>query len=668
MDTTPLPLKLFFLSLLITALIYLPGLGGPFLFDDNPNIVTNSRVHINDLSWDSLSQAAHSSPASAFGRPLSALSFGINHYFTELDPYGFKVVNLMIHLINGCLVFWVSLLLLKTAFQTKTFPSPVPPIQTAYWVALATASLWLLNPINLSPTLYVVQRMASLSTLFILIGLLIYLMGRQRMLRGDKGRVLILSSLFLLTPLAFLSKENGIILPGLLWVIEYTLLRFNTFSPKNRLFLIWLFNLTVALPIILVCAYILINPGWLLAGYDIKPFTLGERLFTESRVIWFYLGLILLPRLNEFSLFHDDFILSTGLLSPWQTLPAIIGILLLILSVFALRKRFPVLAFGIGFFLIGHSLESTIFPLELAQEHRNYLSSIGILFSVAFGLLTWKAGTSNIAIGKITLTALLVLMMFITGLRAFSWASPISQAIEEAENHPLSTRAQFSAGRTYAIALLIAQKQQAENDAMTSEKEDFFYQKARKHFLKSAELSQASTLGLASLVLLNTRTGLPVLTSTLDEIERRLANPQQTHIDHVISLLTLINAHIKQPDQIPAKRIKSMFAAAITNPHHNDSNQANLLARYASFKMKQEHNSTIAIAAMLKAIELAPKALQHQMSLINILASDQQWQAALANIKKLQEKDTYGKMNVQIARILATIRNEQAAEKANNKP
>jgi hypothetical protein len=125
--------------------------------------------------------------------------------------------------------------------------------------------------------------------------------------------------------------------------------------------------------------YVLLGHAqWLWAGYDLRPFSLVERLMSEGRILWFYLGLMVAPRMAAFGLYHDDIAVSTGLFSPWTTLPALLGLAGLAWLAWRVRKSAPLAAFGIAWFLIGHSLESTVLPLELAHEHRNYLPLLGV--------------------------------------------------------------------------------------------------------------------------------------------------------------------------------------------------------------------------------------------------------------------------------------------------
>src|SRR5688572_8893172 len=86
------------------ALIYWPGLGGGFVFDDYPNIVDNVQLHVSGTSWHEWIAAMFSSTAGAVQRPLAMLTFALNHYFTGLDPRAMKLTNIAIHVLNTALV------------------------------------------------------------------------------------------------------------------------------------------------------------------------------------------------------------------------------------------------------------------------------------------------------------------------------------------------------------------------------------------------------------------------------------------------------------------------------------------------------------------------------------------------------------------------------------
>ena len=171
---------------------------------------------------------------------------------------------------------------------------------------------------------------------------------------------------------AALCKESGLLLPALILVCEATLLRWSAPDRSSRRILAAFLGLSVAVPLLFGSYFLSRNPDLILDGYAWRDFSLGERLLTETRVLWFYLHMIVLPNLGEMGLHHDDFLISRGPLSPWTTLPALAGLLLLAGGAFALRNKQPIITFGIAFFFVGHAMESTIIPLELVFEHRNY--------------------------------------------------------------------------------------------------------------------------------------------------------------------------------------------------------------------------------------------------------------------------------------------------------
>lgn len=110
----------------------------------------------------------------------------------------------------------------------------------------------------------------------------------------------------------------------------------------------------------------------LLAGYSARS-SLTERPLTEGRVVIFYLYLIVCPHLESFGIYHDDIAISTSLTTPPTTIFALLTLGALVVAAWRMRESRPIVSFGIAWFLVGHLLESTILPLEIAHEHRNYL-------------------------------------------------------------------------------------------------------------------------------------------------------------------------------------------------------------------------------------------------------------------------------------------------------
>lgn len=379
---------LFAILLSLSALIYLPGISGPYVFDDYSNLLSNTYVHLHSLNVKSIKDASFSLAAGPLRRPVAMFSFALNYYLAGGFNHSsaFKLVNLAIHAINGLLIFWLSRLIFARLAQLPGYSKTHAGINRyAYLYPAAVALLWQVHPIQLTSVLYVVQRMNELSALFTLLGLIFYFKGRARLISGQhNGTWLILLGLFGFGALGIFSKENAVLLPVFAATLEFVLFpdetpwrSWSSLSPniKRALIACVVSGMVLLLALVVYLA---------LPGYSIRHFTMAERLITEPRVLFFYISLILVPRINEFGLLHDDIPISTSLLTPWTTLPSLIGIVALFVLAVHYRRKYPLLSLGLLWFFSGQLLESTFIPLEIAHEHRNYLASYGILLAVIY--------------------------------------------------------------------------------------------------------------------------------------------------------------------------------------------------------------------------------------------------------------------------------------------
>ncbi|MEO5829933.1 MAG: hypothetical protein ABIQ36_05135, partial [Rhodanobacter sp.] len=387
--------------MVLVALIYSTGMSGGWIFDDYPNIVDNPGVQPSEASIPALVRAAMSSPASEFKRPLASLSFATNYLVSGLEPYAWKLTNLLIHLLNGLLVFLLAKALLQES--NRPFDEPNPSAHSRLsesCVAALIAGSWMLLPINLTAVLYVVQRMESMANLFVLVGLIGYVAGRRRMLaavpdaardnhREWSGLLLCLVSIILPTLLGLLAKETAVMLPLYALLVEWAIFRWRKAgsctvdegvpsreslatasqpdagralpavscrdpsgeasagsarsaraAPGKDWRVIMLFLVALVLPM-------LVGMIWLLPellkpeAWTTRNFTLSTRLLSEARIIADYIGWTLFPTPNALSFYHDDFGISKGLLSPWITLASIVFLTALTASLPWLRRRQP---------------------------------------------------------------------------------------------------------------------------------------------------------------------------------------------------------------------------------------------------------------------------------------------------------------------------------------
>ena len=427
--------------LLACVIAYLPGLKGPFIFDDFGSIAPlGSLGGVTD--WTTFKAFVFGGFAGPTGRPLALLSFLIDANNWPADPWPFKRTNLLIHLANGVLLGVLIRKILHVLEIDK---------QNAQWVALVSAALWLLHPFLVSTTLYAVQRMAQLSTLFIFLGLTGHLYGRSLIARNTLGAYAVMSlSVALFTLLAMLSKENGILLPLLIGVMEFTIIasQREQIAALNRYWK-WIFVIAPSIVIFLYLGEKVFRQNF----FDViapRDFSIYERALTQPRVLFDYLQHWFVPKLYTAGVFQDHFVKSTGLFSPITTvISAFFHVFVIAISVIN-RRKWPLFALAALFFYAGHILESTVLNLELYFEHRNYLAA-AFLFLPLVDLLQRKGSRRSFV--AVAAVALLIL----TGLTRYSatvWEDYPSMVEAAARKAPTSARAQgqystnlFNAGR-----------------------------------------------------------------------------------------------------------------------------------------------------------------------------------------------------------------------------
>lgn len=437
-----------FVGLLIAvAFVYWPGLGGGFIFDDYPNIIDNTALHVTRPVWDDWMAAMLSSPASALQRPLAMLTFAINHYFTGLDPRPMKLTNVAIHILNTVLVFGLARITVLTATQGLNQVRQ----RTAEWSALFVAACWALHPINFMAVLFVVQRMESLCHTFVFAGLWLYVSGRRRQLAGARGGwAMILGGLIPCTALGLLVKESAALLPLYAFCIELCLFRFRDAGDRRNVRLYAVYAFVLLLPGLLGVAWLLpkaMAPG----AFASRNFNLIERLMSEPRVVLTYVRWTFLPDIGQMSLYHDDYQPSRGLWNPPSTIASLLAIPGLLVLAWLCRRHRPLTSLGILWFLAAQSLTATIIPLELVFEHRNYFASLGLCLALADLLLLAPRPGSPRFIGTVIAIGFTLTCAGMTNLRAFEWSNQVRFSLTEADKHPQSPRATYDKARTLVI-------------------------------------------------------------------------------------------------------------------------------------------------------------------------------------------------------------------------
>ena len=446
-----LDLWIVILVALIAVWCYWAGLFGGLFFDDNHVIRENKLIRIDSLSWDALVSAANSFLAG--GRQLTMLTFGLNFYvFGELIV-AFKAVNLILHVLTGFVLYFVARRLIL-ALRNSDLNIEDSSHSAVEWVPVVASSLWMLYPINLSTVLYISQRMTILASLFIALGIASFLILRISNLENVRKIFLIFLSTASFTLLAYYSKENGILLPAYILLIEVVVFQQWLKKLKGMWNVSHVFKVAAAVVVALALFAIIevLSPFVIrqIEGYEGREFTLYERVLTQFRALTFYLSQILVPNNGELSMWHDDIQISKGLLNPISTLISILAILGLLFLAMGVTSKNRIISLSILWFFLGHSLESTIIPLEMIHEHRNYFPSFGVALFISYLILSSKYIRKEVSMAIIL--AMLALNATVLHARAKIWSHDQVKAMHEAEHHPFSPLAQFNLARYLYVA------------------------------------------------------------------------------------------------------------------------------------------------------------------------------------------------------------------------
>lgn len=623
-----------FVALLVIG-VYWAGLHGAFFFDDGPSILFAPGLKLSNFSPESLRQAWLSGGAGPTGRPVSQISFALNYYFHGFDPFAFKATNLAIHLVCGVFIFNLTRQLLAQVPRQAFLPTQ----RQVLGVSGAVAALWLLHPIQLLPVLHVVQRMTSLSSLFLLAAFSFHIAARG--CAGRSRAALLLCAWGLLWPLSVFSKETGLLFPAFVLAWEL-ILRRSDFRSLDRF--ARFFCVVVLAVLLLAAAYSVLPSGqWLWSGYGMRSFTLAERLLTEARVVWFYLSLILTPQLASFGLHHDDIVVSTSLLSSLTTLSSILGIVSLVWFGWWSRERMPLVAFGIAWFLIGHSMESTVLPLEIAHEHRNYLPLFGVLVAVLEVMM--KAGEHGGVPRQTALVLTLVALTyfpFVTALRAHQFGEEVRRTQVEVQHHPASARAQYEAGSTLAS---LAEATLSNSAAYVS---------ARTSLVLSSQIDLNMKVGLLGVIDLDCKAGLPVAREEFDELSRRLRETPFSPGDSNV-LFGLKEAVIAGSICYTRSDVDRLFANAIANPGASPGVRSILHSWHADYLWLHEHDLVAAHDALQQSLGLNPSNLSNRLKWAQLILLSGERERARQLLLALKDQHFSAQERDTLDELLATV-------------
>lgn len=428
-----------FLIFVFVFLLYWPGLTGAYLLDDF-NVLGAIENHRWLAGWQDWKAYLFDGTTGPGGRPFSLLTFGLNASAWPNEPWIFLIGNVLIHALNT-LLLWLFL---------GYFLHQLMPSTQANFVSVLAILLWAFSPFQAASVLYIVQRMTLLSCLFLGAALLGYLQCRVAVCE-NKFRPAFVWAAFVgvAAVLGFYSKENMVLLPLQIMLIELCL-RLRGVE-KNRLI-----NMAAWWCLLPSCLLIVGYLCWMFAGsinvyidtgqwptYG-RTFNVIERLYTQQAVVGSYLIGSLLPRVSEAGVFYDGVVVQNNFWC-WSVAGWFFVHLGLMVGAVLLRKRHPIIFFGVFWFYISHLLESSVVMLEMRFDHRNYIPSIGIFVVVAYVLSFIPRALTRHSVAGVLIAANAT-VLFIT---AVLWGKPLEAAVVWMEKNPESNRAVENAARKF---------------------------------------------------------------------------------------------------------------------------------------------------------------------------------------------------------------------------
>lgn len=368
------------LLMLAGAIVYARTFGVPFVFDDIHAIVQNLRIR--EWSWELF--MAH--------RPLVEITLAFNYALGGLNVAGYHVVNLLLHLGCGLLLYDVA---------RRTFRSTGALAGREDGAAFFAALFFLVHPLQTESVTYVVTRSETLMALCYLATLDLVLLAEIH----PQRRFVLWTSAVATCAFGMAAKPIMVTAPLAVWWLSYWVLppptrprlTFASTPPAPEVPRRWPLHLgLVATWLVLV---VLLaegsHPG---AGLDIDLEPL-EYFRTQIGITWHYFRLLIWP--VEQTLDYD-WPLVTRWSDPVVVVPAGGWLLLLAALLWLARRRRRAATFWLGFAILVLLPSSSFIPIaDLVFEHRMYLTVGGfaVLTALAGGGVAARAPRTTVIVG-----------------------------------------------------------------------------------------------------------------------------------------------------------------------------------------------------------------------------------------------------------------------------
>jgi protein O-mannosyl-transferase len=423
MSGMPRRYYLYLLALLVIA-TYLSALGNGFVWDDTIFTIGNPVFKNFDLHTILFGQSNGYEYL-----PLRDITCALDYLFWGENPAGFHLTNIVITVATALVGFFL-------AEGTITLLWPEKMTQSRTWLmSFATAALFILHPVQAQAINWISCRNHLLAGLFCLLSLLCTLKALHQP-RLNTGYYL---GALLFFVAALLSKVTAIILPVILLSLFFCLPEKRTKAPLLPFFALAAFYYFFQMRIAVVGRAIRLEEP------EFGILSIPAIAAKAVAIPFFYLGKYFIPR--NFSAEYEP-IMPRTLTDP-AALAAIVGLLVLICLALGLRKRFPLIAWGILFYLLGLLPVLNIFPTHpMVADRYLYLPSFGLALAVT-GLVMAVPIRGTIPVRPLIAVPVIALLVFLTHRQNAAWHDEERLWLSSIESSPGSSRSYANLGSFY---------------------------------------------------------------------------------------------------------------------------------------------------------------------------------------------------------------------------
>jgi tetratricopeptide (TPR) repeat protein len=397
--------------------IYGPALNGPFLLDDTY------------LPYDAPTPPHGLRQWIVGVRPLLMFSYWLNYRAAGAqDTWGYHAVNVVLHLLNGALVWFIVRRLLSRFEQERWRLNALSGFP---------ALLFLVHPLNTESVSYIASRSETLSVFFFYLAFALFLYRRGGAVSWPRS-----VAILIVFGAAVLSKEHAVVLAALLLLTDYWWNPGFSADGIRRNWRLYAPMLAAGALGGLWVARVLAHAST--AGFHVRGLTWYDYFFTECRAIWVYLLMYVVPVGQNID---HDFAISHGLLDHGAIL-GLAALAAVIAAAWILRRRWPLAAYGFFVFLLLLAPTSSFVPIaDPLVERRLYLPFIGLLLITVDLVRRWRAS-------KQALMGTLGVVLVVEGALAYQrnqlWGDDVAMWRDSVSKSPNKVRPRFQlAGALY---------------------------------------------------------------------------------------------------------------------------------------------------------------------------------------------------------------------------